>query len=205
MATTPVYGFPYATLADPPNGPAQELALAQAIENKIISVDSTDASQNASISAINLTLGTLNMRSLGGRIATTAGAINSGITTTEVNIAKIQFENSIIVSGRIYVFHVVLSGQVTAANDSFQLRIRKDTPLSGTILVGQALITQVSGFTHYANVHRPWVAPSSDADADFYVSLQRIAGTGSFDVNGNSETIFWIDEIVSPTDWQSIP
>jgi hypothetical protein len=204
VPTTPTYAFPYPSLSDPPNGAGQIQSLAQAVENKIITVDATDAAQNSSITTINTTLNTLNMRSLGGRIATTAGVINAGITTTEVNITKIQFENSVITSGRIYVFHVTLSFQASAGNDSYQVRVRKDTALSGTIVAAKATITQVSGFTHYLEFHRPWSAPSSDADADFYVSAQRIAGSGSIDVNGNSETCFWIDEIVNPTDWQLV-
>lgn len=204
MGVTPVYAFPYPELTDPPNGPSQIQALATAVENKFVTVDSTVSSHTSSISTLQTTVNTLNLRSLGGRIVTTAGVINAGITTTEVNVTKAAFENSTITSGRVYIFTFTFSAQFTTANDSFLIRIRKDTALSGTVLVTWAIIPQVSGFSHYVTQRRPWIAPASDADADFYISFQRIAGSGSCDINGNSETTFFIEEVVGPTDWISV-
>lgn len=205
MPNTPVYAFPYPSLADSPNGPAQFQALASAVENKIISIDSTDNTQSSNISTLQTTVNTLNMRSLGGRIVTTVGTIHTGITTTETNITKLAFENSSITVGRVYIFNLLLSAQFSAANDSFAVRIRKDTALSGTVLANTAWITQVSGFTHDRPIAVPWIATGSDADADFYVSLQRVAGAGTCDVNGNSLTSFFIYEVTNPGDWTAVP
>lgn len=205
MPTTPVYAFPYPSLGDPPNGPAQIQALATAVENKIITVDATDAAQTSNISALQTTVNTLNMRSLGGRIVTTVGVINSGISTTETNITKLAFENSAITIGRVYVFNLFLSAQFSAGNDSFAVRIRKDTALSGTILVVSAWISQVAGFTHERFISVPWIATGTDADADFYVSVQRAAGTGTCDVNGGSLSSFFIYEVTNPSDWTAVP
>lgn len=41
MPTTVIYNFPYPALSDAPNGPVQIQALAQAVENKIATIDST--------------------------------------------------------------------------------------------------------------------------------------------------------------------
>lgn len=205
MPTTPVYSFPYPSLSDPPNGPAQFQALATAVENKIITIDSTDATQNSNISTLQTTVNTLNMRSLGGRIAVAAGVITGGVTTTETNIPRLAFENSVIQSARVYLFNVTLSAQFSIGSDSFTIRIRKDTALSGTVIASTAWISQVAGFTHDRTFVIPWVAPAGDADADFYVSIQRIAGSGIADINGNGSSSFWIYEVTTPTDWISVP
>jgi len=52
MPLTPVYGIPYPSLSDPPNGPAQMGALATEVENELIRVDATAASQGARITTL---------------------------------------------------------------------------------------------------------------------------------------------------------
>lgn len=42
MPVTSIYAFPYPALSDPPNGPAQFQALAEAIESKFVINDATD-------------------------------------------------------------------------------------------------------------------------------------------------------------------
>lgn len=49
MPTTPIYGFPYPSLSDPPNGPAQFQALAQAVETQIQRLDSIPAAVSATV------------------------------------------------------------------------------------------------------------------------------------------------------------
>lgn len=43
MATTPVYGLPYQTLDDPPNGAALGLGLAEAVETELVRIDQAAA------------------------------------------------------------------------------------------------------------------------------------------------------------------
>lgn len=205
MPTTPVYAFPYPALSDSPNGPVQFQALAEAVENKIVTVDATNATQTSQISTLQTTVNTLNTRNIGGRIAATAGVINAGIAATEVNIAKLAITPVVVVSGRGYVHCVTIDGQFTVANDSFVIRIRKDTALSGTVVASSSVIVQVSGFTHQKTMILPWIAPSSDASADFFVSLQRVAGAGVCDVNGNSTTSYFILEATNNAEWINVP
>lgn len=47
MPTTPVYGLPYPSLSDSPNGPAQFQALAQAVETQLQRLDSVPAAVTA--------------------------------------------------------------------------------------------------------------------------------------------------------------
>lgn len=46
MPSTPVYGIPYPSLSDPPNGPAQMQALALEVENELTRVDSRIATDS---------------------------------------------------------------------------------------------------------------------------------------------------------------
>lgn len=198
MPSTPTYGFPYPSLSDPPNAPAGFQALAEAVETKIVSTDAAVAAGDTALST------SRNLRSLGGRIVTTAGVVHSGVAGTEVNYAKLAFENTAVTQGRVYVLTVKLSAQFNAGDNSFLVRVRKDTALSGTILVDWEWITQVAGFTHQQTFSMPWVATATDADADFYVSVQRISGGGTADLNGARRSAFWIDEVLDGTLWTEV-
>jgi hypothetical protein len=205
MPTTPVYAFPYPSLSDSPNGPAQFQALAEAVENKIVAVDSVNSTQSSDISTLQSTVNLLDVRNLGGRIAATVGVINAGINTTEVNISKLGFTPTSVTINRVYVHVVTLSTQFSAGNDSFVVRVRKDTALSGTIVFSQAWISQVAGFTHDRSFIFPWIATATDASADFFVSLQRVAGTGTCDVNGSNASSYFILEMTNTSEWVSVP
>lgn len=55
MPSTPIYGLPYPSLTDPPNGPAQFQALAEAIETELARIDAvlvgTPITQVAAVAA----------------------------------------------------------------------------------------------------------------------------------------------------------
>lgn len=209
MGNTNKFGFPYAELNNPPHGPNQQKALAESVENEIVTVNTN---WQAADTTINATIATLsssrNMRSLGGRIATTTGAIETNIVGTEVNIDKLNFENTEITSGLIYIFHIKLAAVFSGivAGDAFNIRIRKDTSLTGTGIITIRWFPSPSSFTQIEDFSHMWSAPTTDSDADFYISLERISGTGSItQVNGNSETAFWIDEILDSSLWTLVP
>lgn len=48
MPTTPIYGLPYPSLSDPPNGASQIQALAQAVETQLQRIDNVPAAATAS-------------------------------------------------------------------------------------------------------------------------------------------------------------
>jgi hypothetical protein len=62
MPSTPIYGLPYPSLSDPPNGPAQFQALAEAVEAELDRIDDTISgvpiSQVSSVSATVSTVST---------------------------------------------------------------------------------------------------------------------------------------------------
>jgi hypothetical protein len=55
VPSTPIYGLPYPSLTDPPNGPAQFQALAEAVETELNRIDgvltSTPVTQSSSVAA----------------------------------------------------------------------------------------------------------------------------------------------------------
>lgn len=63
MPTTPIYGLPYPSLSDPPNGAAQIQALAEAVESELQRIDGTPvtvtAADSGSVSTTSATFVTL--------------------------------------------------------------------------------------------------------------------------------------------------
>lgn len=194
MPVTPIYGLPYPALSDPPNGPAQFQALAEEVENELARIDADVDTLQATDSTLSGNITVINANIAGnGRLVTAAGVINTTSGTTELDIPKLAIENWTVTNTAWYILNLKLSAQMSAGNDSYLVRVRKDTALSGTVIAQFEWITQVAGFTHAVSQHIPWQAPATDADADFYVSIQRIAGTGVAAINGASVTAFWID------------
>jgi len=131
---------------------------------------------------------------IAGRIATGAGFINSAIAGTETNIAKIAIENYRVTSGRFYVLNVNMYANFSIVDDSFIVRVRKDTAVSGTIVAEWPWIVDVAGYDDARSFSQPYKATANDTDADYYVSVQRAAGSGTCSVNGDKRTSFWIDD-----------
>jgi hypothetical protein len=129
------------------------------------------------------------------RVATTVGFMATTVGTTELNLAKLAIENYRVTSGFFYTFALSLfyNFVTVAAGDSYSVRIRKDTALSGTV-VGLYVIRPASPdtFDDSKTFFLPWRATATDVDADFYVSVQRVAGTGTLGVNGDRISAFEI-------------
>lgn len=225
MPVTPTYNFPYPALSDSPNGPSQIGALAVAVEDELERIDNAILPiipyVNSLASIINpiadqlayLTTTRSFYRyvgaatwilygSIGGRTVSTAGIINTTVGTTELNITKLALENTRVESGTWYVLNLNLTyNHVTvSATDSYVVRIRKDTALSGTVLA-EFIVRPESAdtFDGSKTCAQPWQAPAQDTDADFYVSVQRVAGTGTLGIYGASHTAFWINEKTADT------
>lgn len=127
------------------------------------------------------------------RIATTAGFMATTSGTTELNLPKIAIENYRVTSGFFYTFALSLFYNFASvvAGDAYAVRIRKDTALSGTV-VGLFSIRPASAdtFDDTKTFYLPWRATATDVDADFYVSVQRIAGSGTLGINGDRLSAF---------------
>lgn len=132
---------------------------------------------------------------VGGRISTGAGFINSAIAGTETNISKIGISGVKLVSGRFYMLNVHMYANFSVAGDSFTVRVRRDTAVSGTIIAEFPWITDVSGYDDCRSFSQPYKAPANASSANFFVSVQRAAGTGTCSVNGDSRTSQWVDDL----------
>jgi len=131
---------------------------------------------------------------VGGRLVTQVGVQGTTAGTTELNFPKLAIENYRVKQNGWYIFFVRLAAQFGASGDSFAIRIRKDTPLSGTIISSFEWIGQVAGFTHSITMALPWQAPADDTDADFYLSAQRIGGGNVLAINGDTRSAIWMDD-----------
>lgn len=120
MGVTPIYGFPYPALSDPPNGAAQIQALAEAVEADLAVTD-------ANISTINATAPTY-MKFLGGtRRTSSSGSIN----TTEVVFST---SGAVALPANSWLMiRCVLNFDLTVTAADFNIRFR-DSNIGGTIL-----------------------------------------------------------------------
>lgn len=132
---------------------------------------------------------------LAGRIATTAGFMATTSGTTQLNLPKLAIENYRVTSGFFYEFKLSLfyNHATVSATDSFTVFIRRDTALSGAI-VAQGVIRPENPdtFDGSKTLLLPWRAVATDVDADYYVSVQRVAGTGTLAINGDRLSAFSI-------------
>lgn len=144
-----------------------------------------------------------------GKIAATAGQINSGIGSTEVNIAKLQVIDFRVLTDVIYIFNMHLWFNLTSQSTdaSYSIRVRYFTALTGSIIVEDIFRpVSVDNFDDTKNVAIPWKSTTTDTGADFFVSIQRIAGTGTLSVAGSNKSAFWIDTAGGDSNvWTAVP
>lgn len=124
MPSTPIYGLPYPSLSDPPNGPAQFQALAEAVEAELDRIDDTISgvpiTQSSSVAAGVTTASTSYVALAGdpgiaftapssGRVLVTIGAALTGDAADTYAMMGFQVRTgSSVGTGTI----------VTAANDN---------------------------------------------------------------------------------------
>jgi len=220
MPVTPTYNFPYPALSDSPNGPAQIGALALAVEDELERIDNAILPQVPWVSSLASIVNPISgmvayltttrnfyryvgsatwvlLGTIGGRLLTGAGFVHTTSGTTELNLTKLALENTRTESGTWYTLNLNLfyNNATVAAGDSFLIRVRKDTALSGTVIAEFVVRPESPDtFDGSRTFAQPWFSGAQDLDADFYVSAQRQAGTGTLAFYGGSRTAFWIDE-----------
>jgi hypothetical protein len=148
-------------------------------------------------------------RIIGGVRVTASGIItSSGATNTEVNIPKMAMSGRRVVSGTVYVIHANIQGQSSVNADDYQIRIREDTALSGNVIADWRWI---DGSAAVVNDQRCWLAywkcTATSTNKSFFVSVTRLLGTGQLDVQGDSKTVWWIEEHTADTTgvWVDVP
>lgn len=159
-----------------------------------VSVPNADASIDAAQVTDDRTWSTakIEQKVLAGRIVTTAGNIHSNLTTTETTITKLNITGVRVDLNRVYEFYLNLHGNLSVAGDSFTVRVRKTTALSGTVIAEWPWLCASSGLDDAKSFSQPWKATANTASESFFVSVQRVLGSGNIDINGDRHTAFWI-------------
>jgi hypothetical protein len=111
----------------------------------------------------------------GGPIATTSG-------TTELDLAKLQLTGLTLVTGRYYEVRYQITFTKTVAGDSFDLKLRANTAVSGT-QIGQHGFNFTDGLT--GGLREFGLMFKGDASyTSLYLSVVRSGGTGTLSYYG---------------------
>lgn len=127
---------------------------------------------------------------LTGRIMSGTGAQYSGIASVETHLAKLATPGVKITGGRVYEFKVALLANFTAAGNSFTIRVRRDTPLTGPVVAEWSWQSGTAGFDDARTFTQEWVAPATAPAVPFFVTAVRAAGGGTMGVYGNRRSSF---------------
>ncbi|MFB9432808.1 hypothetical protein [Streptoalloteichus tenebrarius] len=146
------------------------------------------------------------LRQVTGRIVARPGALVSNVGTTETNIPPLAVEGVRILLNRIYGITVTLLGGFTAAaGDSFGIRVRRDNPTSGLVVAEWTWLPTAVGLDDYRTVSAPWRSDVSDSAARFYVTVTKLAGTGTATIYGNGRSSIRIEDVGGdPALWKVI-
>lgn len=115
---------------------------------------------------------------IAGSVATTSG-------TTQLNVSQLALTPVDLVNGALYSWGVRLILTNTVATDEFSFKIRRDTPLTGTIISEWIIYrpNQNAGGYFFVNWD-DWAASADETAVQFYCSVQRVTGTGTMSVFG---------------------
>lgn len=141
----------------------------------------------------NLNLLRRSRRVLAGRIISTIGLIHTTSGTTELNVPKLQISNILVEANRPYIFNFNLYVQGSVALDSFYVRVRQNTGLTGTVLAFTPFIVNSAGKDDTVSLQLPW-KPAVGGTTTFFVSLVRASGSGTLQLWGNSQSAAWIEK-----------
>lgn len=138
----------------------------------------------------------LSSRVVGGvRAESSSPYIGTTSGTTELNLANLAITGRTVTSGHMYRFAGALYVNASISGDSFGIRVREDTSLTGTIAMDRAKIVQTSGFDHDWPFVFYWKCTSSSSSKAFYVSVVRAAGTGTCSVYGNGSSTWAVEDM----------
>lgn len=163
MPSTPIYGLPYPSLSDPPNGPAQFQALAEAVEAELDRIDDTISgvpiTQSSSVTATVFTASTTYVALAGdpgiaftapasGRVLISMGAALTGSAADTYSMMGFQIRNGAVV-GSGSVFLAVNDNDVIANLGLSDLAASRVTLVSGLTATSsynvQVLYKRLSG------------------------------------------------------------
>ncbi len=129
------------------------------------------------------------------RTLTQAGTYFTTSGTTLADLPKLAINDFAITAGRWYEFTARVQANASTANDQFIFKVRT-APAGGTVLAElRYQVANITGATDQKAMKRLWKATTTDPAADFYVSVERTAGSGTLAIQGAGETYFSITDI----------
>jgi hypothetical protein len=130
-----------------------------------------------------------------GRVLTQAGTYFTTSAATVADLPKLTISDLAVTAGRWYEFSIRIQGNASVANDQFSFKVRT-AAAGGTVLAEMRYqVGNVTAFTDQKILKRYWKAPTTNSAMDFYVSVERTAGSGTLAIHGQSESYFSITDV----------
>lgn len=139
------------------------------------------------------------------------GQMLDAVNVTKTTIASASFSSETNISqfqltfpcraGEMILFVGQTINAVSNTDSEFNLKLRRDTSVSGTI-IGTARIGRrynATGAGVGLNWIIPWVANNTSSAKNVYVSAQRATGTGNLTLEGGDQTFHAAIRIGRPT------
>lgn len=118
----------------------------------------------------------------------TAGSIGTTSGTTELNIAKLQLGPVALVAGGLYRWDARLTLQASVTTDTFEMRIRRDTAVTGTLITSMQIQAPNNlGVTTFVGWDS-FISSVVDPAVTYFTSLVRTSGTGTLNIFGQTST-----------------
>lgn len=187
MPNTPVYGWPYQALSDPPDGAALGEDLSLAIEATMNAVDVRLGVAEADIAALEAIAA-----SLPGQIIARGRRPTSSPTTTTTEIGVLRLDAVPVLLGRVYgIYTSTIQLASTVANDGIASNLRLNaagiaTTASTSIgTVRDQMVNATTGFT--GSFSRLYV-PSADVNISVLITVVRVTGSGNCLMTGSADS-----------------
>lgn len=142
-----------------------------------------------------------------GSILNVAGTYLTTSSTTELGLTKLSLTGITIPSGGVMKFEASLrlsGGSGTAvAGDTFEIKVRQTTALSGTIRAAWRYIVPSANqaSAYFSAIYIPSGGVSNQT---FHISLQQIAGSGVLGLEGDLLSYFSISYILTTSTWSVV-
>lgn len=110
------------------------------------------------------------------------GAVATTSATTEMDLAKHAITGLTMTTGRYYLFRAMVTFTKTVGSDTFDLKLRANTPVSGTQigLYGQNFTDALTGGCRVTE----FLFVGDASYTSLYLSVVRTAGTGTLSYYG---------------------
>jgi hypothetical protein len=119
----------------------------------------------------------------------TAGALQTTSGTTELNITKLVLGPVDLVAGGLYSLEPQLILNNSVATDEFLFKVRKNTPLTGTLIAEMSIWRPNTTLGYSFVTYDDFASAADDPAVTLYCSLVRATGTGTCTIYGQFNTL----------------